>query len=245
MLLRTALLALLLAVPAAALDRCVGDCNGDGRVAIDEILVGVNEALGLVAADQCPQFDVDADAHVAINELLGAVRGALDGCLAEPTPTATPLPTATATVEAEFIAAASDFACLTGWTRVRHFRVANPLGRLSEALAVANGTAPPPYPVGTILQLVPTEAMVKRGAGFFPDANDWEFFVLAPSQSGTEIVKRGRGEVVNVTSPCFACHSAAPQTDFVCENANGCVALNLPESLIDALQAGDPRCPRP
>lgn len=98
---------------------------------------------------------------------------------------------------------------------------------------------------GTIIQLVPAEAMVKRGAGFFPDADDWEFFVLSPSSTGTEIAKRGRDEVVNIGPPCFACRSAAAQEDLICETTNGCVALNLSEALINALQNGDPRCPAP
>src|SRR5439155_1188003 len=58
------------------------------------------------------------------------------------------------------------FTCLQGWTAVRRFRVTNTLGHLDAALAVAN--APDGggrYPVGTILQLIPIEAMVKRRAG--------------------------------------------------------------------------------
>ena len=90
--------------------------------------------------------------------------------------------------------------------------------------------------------------MVKRGAGFFPEADDWEFFVLSASAAGTQIVKRGRGEVTNrplTTISCFACHSAAPQKDLVCETGNGCIALGLSEALINALQEHDPRCPAP
>jgi hypothetical protein len=229
-----ALLAALASAPAAALGPCVGDCDGNGAVGIDELLIGVNTALGLTAATRCPSFDVDADASVAINELLGGVRSALDGCLA-PSPTPTPTPE-------DFVAAASDFACLTQWERVRRFRIANPLGHLDAALAVARGEAPPPYPLGTIVQLVPGEAMVKRAPGFFPAANDWEFFVLGVSTAGTAITQRGRAEVVNIGAPCFACHGAAPQTDFICETANGCVALGLSEALITAIQQADPRC---
>lgn len=106
--------------------------------------------------------------------------------------------------------------CLKNWTRIRRFRIANPLGHLEEALAVARGEKPPPYPVGTIIQLIPFEAMVKRG----------------------------RGEVTNIGPiSCFACHGAAPQKDFVCETGNGCIALSLSEDLINALQEHDPRCP--
>jgi hypothetical protein len=221
-------------VPAGGLEVCVGDCDGDGAIGVDEVLVGVNAALGLTPVSRCASFDTDGDGSVAINELLGAVRGALDGCRpTDPTPTPTP---------ADFVASETDFTCLTQWERVRRFRIANPIGGLDAALAVARGEAPPPYPVGTIIQLVPQEAMVKRAPGFFPDAHDWEFFVLTPSTAGTQITQRGRGEVVNIGMPCFTCHGAAPHTDFVCETGNGCVALGLTEELITAIQNADPRC---
>ena len=223
---------------AVAQSACVGDCDGSGAVSIDEMLIGVNIALGREQLDRCPSFDVNADQQLEINELLAAVVGSLNGCPATATPSTAPTPT-----PIEFVAAEADFECLRSWTRIRHFRIANARGQLDEALAVARGEAPPPYPVGTIIQLVPGEAIAKRGAGFFPDAHDWEFFVLKATTAGTEILKRGREEVVNIGPPCFACHGAAPQTDFVCENGNGCVALNLPENVIAFLQENDPRCP--
>jgi len=241
------------ALPALAQDACVGDCDNNGAVSINELLIGVNIALDASQLSRCTAFDVNGDGMVEINELLGAVRSAVDGCRApEPTPTVTLEPTTTLVPEptptptqSEYVAQASDFECLTKWTRIRHFRIANPLGHLDEALAVANGEMPPPYPIGTMIQLVPQEAMVKRGGGFFPDAHDWEFFLLSASSSGTEIVQRGRGEVVNPLAgvPCFTCHGAAPQTDFVCETNNGCVPLNLSVDLITLLQNRDPRCP--
>lgn len=228
---------------AGAQDVCIGDCDSGGTVGIAELLIGVNIALDLQPLARCESFDTDGNGKLAVNELLGGVRSAVNGCRpSDPTPTATVAePTPTPTPE-EFVAAADDFDCLTEWTRIRHFRIANKLGHLDEALAVANGDAPPPYPVGTIIQLVPNEAVAKRGNGFFPEANDWEFFSLSVSPAGTEIRQRGRGEVVNIGPPCFACHSAATQTDLVCETDNGCIALNLSEDLINALQQGDPRC---
>ncbi len=32
---------------------CVGDCNADGAVTVDELLLGVNIALGSAAATAC------------------------------------------------------------------------------------------------------------------------------------------------------------------------------------------------
>jgi hypothetical protein len=48
------------------------------------------------------------------------------------------------------------------------------------------------YPVGTILQLVPFEAMVKHPHEKFPKTNGWEFFALEVSEGGTKIRDRGR-----------------------------------------------------
>ena len=59
---------------------CVGDCNGDGTVAINELITGVNIALGSAALDACPAFDGSGDGTVAINELIAAVNAALAGC---------------------------------------------------------------------------------------------------------------------------------------------------------------------
>lgn len=238
MLARWGLLALLLiSSSASAQDLCIGDCDSNGAVRIDELLSGVNIALGRAPLMRCAGFDTNANGSLQVNELLSGVRSSLEGCrLPDPTPTPTP---------EEFVAQPADFECLTDWVRVRRFRIANPLGKLDEALAVARGEVPPPYPVGTIIQLIPNEAVVKRGAGFFPEANDWEFFRLNPSQDGTEIAQRGRNEVTSLgpNGPsCFGCHNAAPQTDFVCETANGCAPVNLPEDLINRLQQNDPRC---
>lgn len=62
----------------------VGDCNNDLRVGIDELVLGVNIALG-DALTGCPRFDGDADGQVRIDELLAAVDAALNpGKLRDP-----------------------------------------------------------------------------------------------------------------------------------------------------------------
>ncbi len=145
---------------------------------------------------------------------------------------------------AEFIAQESDFECLTAQPRVRNLRIVNKLGRLEEALALAeNPQVGKQFPVGTILQLFPGEAMVKRGGGFDPANNDWEYFELAVSRTGTLIRKRGRDDVINMFGgQCFGCHEAARDFDFICEETNGCVALPITDPLINSLQQNDPRC---
>ncbi len=72
--------------PAAAL-ACTGDCNNDGMVSINELITGVNIALGTAAVTTCTSMDVDGDGNVSINELIAAVNSALNGCTAGPTPT--------------------------------------------------------------------------------------------------------------------------------------------------------------
>jgi len=59
---------------------CVGDCNGDGQVAINELIQGVNISLGSLDVSVCPAMDENGDGQVSINELIRAVNNALGGC---------------------------------------------------------------------------------------------------------------------------------------------------------------------
>ena len=61
-------------------EECVGDCDGDGQIAIAEIVRGVGLALGNTVAP-CADFDPEGDG-VHIADLVRAVNGALDGCVA-------------------------------------------------------------------------------------------------------------------------------------------------------------------
>ncbi|HEY6697333.1 MAG TPA: hypothetical protein VIZ67_03845 [Acidimicrobiales bacterium] len=139
---------------------------------------------------------------------------------------------------------AGDFKPLAEMTRVRGFFVDNVAGDLEGTLAVANDPEGGAYPVGTVIQLIPQEAMVKRAPGFDPDSNDWEFFTLDVTGAGTTIVTRGGSEVVNRFNgtSCAGCHSAAePQFDFVCEDDHGCAPLPVGNDVITAIQNADPR----
>ena len=145
---------------------------------------------------------------------------------------------------ADVVVIASDFKPLAEMTRVRGFFVDNVAGDLDGTLAVANDPEGGTYPVGTVIQLIPQEAMVKRAPGFDPGSNDWEFFTLDVTASGTTIVTRGGSEVINRFNgtSCADCHSAAePQFDFVCEDDHGCAALPVGDDVITAIQNADPR----
>jgi hypothetical protein len=59
---------------------CAGNCNADGMVAINELIVGVNVASGAAAASACSPMDTNGNGEVVINELIAAVNSALNGC---------------------------------------------------------------------------------------------------------------------------------------------------------------------
>jgi hypothetical protein len=59
---------------------CLGDCSADGTVTVDELITGVNIALGTLSVDQCPVFDGNGDGQVTVDELITAVNHALTGC---------------------------------------------------------------------------------------------------------------------------------------------------------------------
>ncbi|MGM0577378.1 MAG: hypothetical protein ACQEXJ_16760 [Myxococcota bacterium] len=140
---------------------------------------------------------------------------------------------------------AADFPCLTELATVRRFRVGNLLGDLDASLAVASSSSGGTYPPGTLLQLVPFEAMVKRHPGWSRESGDWEFFSLDASGDATVILDRGTTDVVNqFGGNCLDCHAKAePQWDFVCESGHGCDDLPIGPKLIRDLQEADPRCP--
>lgn len=88
--------AVLLATRAFA-QACIGDCNSDGHVQVDELVVCVDVGLGNRPLADCPVLDEDSDQQASIAELIGAVTSLLEGCPATPTPTPTASPTPTPT----------------------------------------------------------------------------------------------------------------------------------------------------
>jgi hypothetical protein len=142
---------------------------------------------------------------------------------------------------------AKSFRCITEMTPVRQFYVDNLQGNLDATLAAANAPTGAAYPPGSVIQLIPREAMVKHDKGFNAATHDWEFFELDVSKDGTQIRKRGTVDVVNqFGGNCFGCHSAArPQWDLVCETDHGCAPLPVTRAMIRALQRTDPRCENP
>ena len=112
------------------------------------------------------------------------------------------------------------FKCLTEMAPVRGFFVDNLLGDLQATLAAAETVNGAVYPVGSVVQFVPTEVMVKREKGYNVVTKRWEFLDLAVSEKGSEITVRGTFEVVNkFGGNCFGCRiKAKPEFDLICEH---------------------------
>lgn len=137
-----------------------------------------------------------------------------------------------------------EFDCIRDMTPIRGFYVDNLQGELEATVAVARSTEGGTYPPGSVVQLVPTEVMVKRQAGFNPATRDWEFFELDVSAEGSSVRTRGFADVVNrFGGNCFACHvKARPEFDMICEQNHGCDPIPLTPVMVRAIQKTDPRC---
>ena len=137
------------------------------------------------------------------------------------------------------------FGCILDWPKVRntYFKHSDP-EKLKEAMRIFRDSVPNrQYPVGTILQLIPFEAMVKHPREKFPNTNGWEFFFLEVSKEGTKIKDRGE-QVVNLSQgvTCLSCHQPAAKFDFVCEKGHGCAPIPFDDQKIAEIQKTDLRC---
>lgn len=145
----------------------------------------------------------------------------------------------------DVVVTARSFGCLLAMPKVRNTRIQNPdPEKLKEAIRIFRDSVPgKEYPTGTILQLIPAEAMVKHDRAAFPNTNGWEFFALRVTADGATIQDRG-DKVVNMSlkKQCLECHSPAAKFDFVCEKGHGCAPIPVTDQQIADMQAADPRC---
>ncbi len=154
---------------------------------------------------------------------------------------------------AEFVAKAKDFKCLKAGATVAGKRFVifhrNPK-KLQRAVRIAESGLPHrKYPVGTIIQIFPFEAMAKRGGSFNPSGGGWEFFNLRATAEGTRITGRTQDEkdgkpLHNLFGACQdrRCHGApvVKRHDFVCEGL--LPWFELTDEQFEAFRQ-DPRCP--
>ena len=91
---------------------CTGDCGVDGEVTVDEVLTGLNIALGLRAISECTAMDANQDGTVTVDEIITALSYALAGCPGSG-PTRTPTATRTVPIPATATATATPTATAT------------------------------------------------------------------------------------------------------------------------------------
>lgn len=135
--------------------------------------------------------------------------------------------------------------CIANGTLVRHTYIQHTdPEKLKQAVQLfetqASGAA---YPDGTVIRMIPQEAMVKRATWQFPDSNGWEYFALAVTPQGTTVRSSGP-YAENRLGACHSCHAKAASFDFVCERGHGCATVPLTDEQIASLQKADPRCPK-
>ena len=137
-----------------------------------------------------------------------------------------------------------DFFCLGDdrFDVVGHSRIYNALGHQQEAVAHATSRSIGEYPIGTVIQLFPGEASVKRGRGFSPATGDWEFFLLDVTSGETVITARGTTEISNIGGTCIGCHGGANAYDYACFSNDGCGALPFFISADVDPERDDARC---
>jgi len=75
-----AVVTMLLSPRYAGAALCVGDCNGDGEVTVDELVTGVDVALGTATMRQCRTVNDSGSDRVTVDELVRAVDAAINGC---------------------------------------------------------------------------------------------------------------------------------------------------------------------
>jgi hypothetical protein len=168
----------------------------------------------------------------------GYIRGVLAAALG--------LSMASSLYAAEITVSENSFSCIRNWTKVRNTYITHSdPEKLKEAVRIFKSSVPDKeYPVGTFLQLLPDEAMVKHSRQTFPKTHGWEFFHLELSAQGTKIRTRGDNVENFEGEKCFTCHQPAVKYDFVCEKGHGCAPVPLDDQKIAELQAADPRCPK-
>lgn len=60
--------------------RCPGDCDGNGEVTVNELIVLVNIALGNAPLSSCEAGNTDGSNDITIDEIIASVSAALSGC---------------------------------------------------------------------------------------------------------------------------------------------------------------------
>jgi cytochrome c peroxidase len=63
-----------------AVNACPGDCDFDGSLTVDELVTGINIALGDATVAHCVGFDSSGEGQVSVDEIIAGIGLALAGC---------------------------------------------------------------------------------------------------------------------------------------------------------------------
>lgn len=186
-------LILILLAPFAVVAQpvCVGNCNGDHAVTVDELLALVNIALGTTQPSTCPH-GIPSGAVVDVGLVIQAVSGALTGCSPEPsatpthviqptecsTPTLSPTsrPSATPSASASPTSTPSVTPSATA-TRTQSATSTRPVGTLTRT--------PTNTRTGTPTRTPTVTATATRTMKFTPSSTPSGTATLSPSATGT------------------------------------------------------------
>jgi hypothetical protein len=200
---------------------CIGDCNTDGSVTVDELVLSVNIALGNAAVIRCRSVDRNDDNAVTVDELVAAVVAALHGCPATPSATATPTITPPPTPNLPpLIPRLGVYRSFPG------FEIRLPIGATDPEGGMVRCTAAD-LPVGAQLQESP-------GVLRWTPVNDQLGIFDLPFMctDAAEPPASAEGRLVLRIAPLDAC------TDPSCDPASGCERALVP--LTDSCCVGEP-----
>jgi len=155
--------------PSRAAATCVGDCNFDGHVTVDELLTGVSIILGAQPASACPALDATANQHVTVDELLAAVNAVSDGCVLVATPT----------LVSSFPPAGATGVLATEWIRLTFAGNVDPAALPDYALT-CNGLR---YPVAT--RTLTADTVLVNPGGELPAGSDCVLTWQGPNGANT------------------------------------------------------------
>lgn len=179
---------------------CVGDCDENNLVRVNELIIGVNIALDRVALSQCESFDANGSLAVEVNELVQGVNNALRGCPALPpsptpsnttAPTNTPPSTATSTATATELATATATLTVTAGTATPTVEEETP----TPTFTIDVGTA---TPTGTVEESTPTPTFTVDVGTATPTGTVEE---NSPTPTATELPTSTAPVGVNTATP--------------------------------------------
>jgi len=60
--------------------QCIGDCDGDRTVTIDEVVSCITALLGGIEGSSCPACDANGDGVATVDEIVAGVNNVFNGC---------------------------------------------------------------------------------------------------------------------------------------------------------------------